>query len=55
MGLLLALMFYIYGVAGVQLFRKADAGRFGSLKDQAAKLKRRLANQPDRPGEGSFG
>ena len=26
-----------------------------ALKDQAAKLKRRLANQPDRPGEGSFG
>ncbi|MCU0770414.1 MAG: ion transporter [Verrucomicrobia bacterium] len=31
-GLLLALMFYIYGVAGVQLFREADAGHFGSLK-----------------------
>ena len=54
-GLLLALMFYIYGVAGVQLFRKADADHFGSLKDQAAKLKRRLAHQPDRQGEGHFG
>ena len=31
-GLLLALMFYIYGVAGVHLFREADAGHFGSLK-----------------------
>jgi voltage-gated sodium channel len=30
-GLLLALMFYIYGVAGVHLFREADAGHFGSL------------------------
>jgi len=31
-GLLLALMFYIYGVAGVHLFREADASHFGSLK-----------------------
>jgi voltage-gated sodium channel len=31
-GLLLALMFYIYGVAGVHLFRDADASHFGSLK-----------------------
>jgi voltage-gated sodium channel len=31
-GLLLALMFYIYGVAGVHLFREADAVHFGSLK-----------------------
>jgi len=54
-GLLLALMFYIYGVAGVHLFREADAGHFGSLKVQAAKLKRRLAHQPERPGEGPFG
>ena len=30
-GLLLALMFYIYGVAGVHLFREVDAGHFGSL------------------------
>ena len=29
--LLLALMFYIYGVAGVHLFGKADAAHFGSL------------------------
>lgn len=31
-GLLLALMFYIYSVAGVHLFREADAVHFGSLK-----------------------
>ena len=31
-GLLLALMFYIYGVAGVHLFRETDAVHFGSLK-----------------------
>ena len=31
-GLLLALMFYIYGVAGVHLFREADNGHFDSLK-----------------------
>lgn len=31
-GLLLALMFYIYGVAGVHLFRDADTTHFGSLK-----------------------
>lgn len=30
-GLLLALMFYIYGVAGVHLFRDADPAHFGSL------------------------
>ena len=31
-GLLLALMFYIYGVAGVHLFREADAGHFGEQR-----------------------
>ncbi len=31
-GLLLALMFYIYGVVGVHLFGEADAVHFGSLK-----------------------
>ena len=31
-GLLLALMFCIYGVAGVHLFREADASHFGSLR-----------------------
>lgn len=31
-GLLLALMFYIYSVTGVHLFREADAVHFGSLK-----------------------
>jgi len=30
-GLLLALMFYIYGVAGVHLFRQANPAHFGSL------------------------
>jgi len=33
-GLLLALMFYIYGVAGVHLFREADADHFSSLKQR---------------------